>query len=243
MYIRKSQKNLQTVENLLKTFTIQPFQNDEEHYFSTKEIKPKSQLPSLFDKEVMIRGTFIFVGLKNSAELTREYVLNHRGKTIDRSLQNYATTESFIYNTIKPQSEKNNNRFFCIQEISDTLAPQTASPYVIDFKFTHSIPLDDLVIFSAFFEYPNNLSGDLKIKFKINSSAFVFCQVDLIQSVVKYYLINKDKLLSSGQDKLKDIDLFFRNLGLTFQYINMYTQIGCAADFVSGIRAEELTPS
>ncbi|KAA6373547.1 MAG: hypothetical protein EZS28_030926, partial [Streblomastix strix] len=41
----------------------------------------------------------------------------------------------------------------------DTLAPQTASPYVIDFKFTHSIPLDDLVIFSAFFEYPNNLDN------------------------------------------------------------------------------------
>ncbi|KAA6378642.1 MAG: hypothetical protein EZS28_025827, partial [Streblomastix strix] len=45
----------------------------------------------------------------------------------------------------------------------------------------------------------------------INPSAFVFCQVDPIQSMAKYYTINKDELLSSDQDKLKDIDLFFRN--------------------------------
>ncbi|KAA6317819.1 MAG: hypothetical protein EZS28_055033, partial [Streblomastix strix] len=109
-HIPKSQENLQTIENLLKTFAIQPFQNDGEHHFSIKKIKPVSQMPSLFDKEVIIslsdsdhdvtqmqnsfitlefkmnllfdnkfdkfddaykEGTFIFVGLKNSAELIR----------------------------------------------------------------------------------------------------------------------------------------------------------------------------
>ncbi|KAA6360382.1 MAG: hypothetical protein EZS28_044090, partial [Streblomastix strix] len=77
--------------------------------------------------------------------------------------------------------------------------------------FTVSISLDDLLNFSAFSEYRNSLFGDLKIKFKINQSAFVFCQVDPVLSMDKYYTINKDELLSSGQDKLKDIDLFFRN--------------------------------
>ncbi|KAA6382361.1 MAG: hypothetical protein EZS28_022113 [Streblomastix strix] len=303
-HIPKSQENLQPIENLLKTFAIQPFQNDGEHHFSIKEIKPESQMPSLFDKEVIIslsdsdhdvtqmqnsfitiefkmnllfdnkfdkfdkfddaykEGTFIFVRLKNSAELIREYVLYHRGRTIDGSLQNDATTESFIYNTIKPKSEKNNNRFvhflyenvrkddisccgryLSIKKISDVLAPQTAVPYAMPVGFTVSIPLDDLLIFSAFSEYPNSLFGDLKIKFKINPSAFVFCQVDPVISMARYYTINKDELLSSGQDKLKDIDLFFRNWSLTFQYINMYTQIGCTADLITGIRAEELTPS
>ncbi|KAA6316607.1 MAG: hypothetical protein EZS28_055236 [Streblomastix strix] len=61
--------------------------------------------------------------------------------------------------------------------------------------------------------------------------------------MARYYTINKDELLSSGQDKLKDIDLFFRNWSLTFQYTNMFTQIGCTADLVTGVRAEELTPS
>ncbi|KAA6357363.1 MAG: hypothetical protein EZS28_047110, partial [Streblomastix strix] len=207
-------------------------------------------------------GTYIFVGLKNSAELIREYVLYHRGKTIDGSLQNDATTESFIYNTIKPKSEKNNNRFvhslyenirgddvsccgryLSMKAISEALAPQQAVPYVMPVNFTVSIPLDDLLIFSAFSEYPNSIFGDLKIKFKINPNAFVFCQVDPVISLAKFYTICKDELLSSGQDKLKDIDLFFRNWSLTFQYTNMFTQIGCTADLITGIRAEELTPS
>ncbi|KAA6359027.1 MAG: hypothetical protein EZS28_045447, partial [Streblomastix strix] len=301
IHIPKSQENLQTIENLLKTFVIQPFQNDGEHHFSIKEIKPESLMPSLFDKEVIISlsdsdhdvtqmqnsfitlefkmnllfdnkfdqftesykaGTFIFIGLKNSAELIKQYVLYHRGKTIDGSLQNDATTELFFYNTIKPKSEKNSNRlvhslyenvrkddifccsrYFNIKEISEVLAPQTSSPYAMPVGFTVSIPLDDLLIFSAFSEYPNSLFDDLKIKFKINPSAFVFCQVDPVMSMAKYYAINKDELLSSGQDKLKDIDLFFRNWSLTFQYTNMYTQIGCTADLITGIRAEELTPS
>ncbi|KAA6390837.1 MAG: hypothetical protein EZS28_013645, partial [Streblomastix strix] len=234
-HIPKSQEKLQTIENLLKIFAIQPFLNDGEHHFSIEEIKPESQMPSLFDKEVIISlsdsdhdvtqiesyraGTFIFVGLKNSAELIKQYVLYHRGKTIDGSFQNDATTESFIYNNIKPKSEKNNNRFvhslyenvskddisccgryLSIKEISDVLAPQTAVPYAMPVGFTVSIPLDDLLIFSAFSEYPNSLFGDLKIKFKINPSAFVFCQVDPVLSMAKYYTINKDELLSSGQD-------------------------------------------
>ncbi|KAA6394967.1 MAG: hypothetical protein EZS28_009507 [Streblomastix strix] len=300
-HIPKSQTNLETIENLLKIFAIQPFQNIGEHYFSIKEIKPESQMPSLIDKEVIIclidsdhdvtqiqnsfitlefkmnllfdnkfdkfddaykEGTFIFVGLKNSAELIKQYVLYHRGKTIDGSLQNDATTESFIYNTIKPKSEKNNNRFvhslyenvrkddisccgryLSFKEISEVLAPQTSSPYAMPVGFTVSIPLDDLFIFSAFSEYLNSLFGDLKIQFKINPSAFEFSQIDPVISIARYYIINIDDLQSSGQDLLMDIDLFFRNWSLTFQYTNMYTQIGCTADLITGIRAEELTPS
>ncbi|KAA6375745.1 MAG: hypothetical protein EZS28_028727 [Streblomastix strix] len=232
--------------------------------FLTLEFKMNLLFDNKFDQfsESYKAGTFIFVGLKNSAELIREYVLYHRGKTVDGSLQNDATTESFIYNTIKPKLEKNNNRFvhslyenvrkdeisccgryLSIKEISDTLAPQTAVPYMMPVKFTASIPLDDLLIFSAFSEYPNRLFGDLKIKFKINPNAFVCCQVDPVMSMAKYYTINKDELLSSSPDKLKDIDQFFRNWSLTFQYTNMFTQIGCTADLITGLQAKELTPS
>ncbi|KAA6383526.1 MAG: hypothetical protein EZS28_020947 [Streblomastix strix] len=109
--------------------------------------------------------------------------------------------------------------------------------------FTVSILLDDLLIFSAFSEYSNSLFGDLKIKFKINRNAFVFCQEDQVLSITKYYTINIDELLSSVQDKLKDIDIFFRNWSHSFKYTNMYIQIRCTADLVTRIRAEELTLS
>ncbi|KAA6403824.1 MAG: hypothetical protein EZS28_000642 [Streblomastix strix] len=213
-HIPKSQENLQTNENLLRSFAIHPLLNAGQYLFSVKEIYPESQLPALFDKEAVINlsdsdhdvtqiqnsfftikfkmklmyenkfdkfddaykaGTLIFVGLKNSAELVRESLLYYRGRAIDGSLQNDATSESFIYNTIKPKSGKNNNRFIhslhenirkddisccgrylSIKEISDVLALQTSSPYAMPVGFTVSISLDDLLIFSAFSDYPNN---------------------------------------------------------------------------------------
>ncbi|KAA6363641.1 MAG: hypothetical protein EZS28_040832, partial [Streblomastix strix] len=300
-HVPKTQQNLEIIENFLKIFAIQPFQNDRQHHFPIKEIKPESQMPSLFDNEVIISltdpdhdvtqiqnsfitleftmnllfdnkfqqfnesyraGSFIFVGLKSSALLIREYILYHRGRTIDGSLQNDSTTEQFIHNTMKPKSEKINNRFIhslyenvrknnishcvkylSIKDISDALAPQTAAPYVMPVNFSVSIPLDDLLIFSAFSEYPNSQLSDLKIKFKINPNAFVFCQIDPVISMARYSSINKDELLSSGHDELKDIDLFFHNWSYTFQYTNMFTKIGCTADLITGVRAEELTPS
>ncbi|KAA6377958.1 MAG: hypothetical protein EZS28_026514 [Streblomastix strix] len=130
-----------TVEETLIGNAAVPFINCAEHHYSIKEIKPESQMPALFDKEIIIslsdtdhditqiqnsflsvvltaniqlddkfdkidesckNGLVLFVGLKSGSNLIREYTIYHRGKTIDGSLQNDATTESFIYNTIKP---------------------------------------------------------------------------------------------------------------------------------------------
>ncbi|KAA6392028.1 MAG: hypothetical protein EZS28_012444 [Streblomastix strix] len=231
--------------------------------FITLEFTMNLLLDNKFDQfsEIYKEGTYIFNGLKNLAEVIRKYVLYYRGKTVDGSLKNDATTESFIYNTIKPKSEKNNRfvhsfyesvykddisccgRYISIKATSDAFAAQTAAPYVMPVNFKVSIPLDDLLIFSAFSEYSNSLLGDLKIQFKINPNSFVFCQVDTVISMVKFYKTNKDEVLSSGQDKFKDIDLIFHKWSLTFQYNNMYIQIGCTADLITGVRAEELTPS
>ncbi|KAA6371301.1 MAG: hypothetical protein EZS28_033172 [Streblomastix strix] len=40
-----------------------------------------------------------------------------------------------------------------------------------------------------------------------------------------------------------DIDLMFRNWSLTFQYTKQFTQLGCTADFITGLHAENLTES
>ncbi|KAA6359850.1 MAG: hypothetical protein EZS28_044623, partial [Streblomastix strix] len=290
-----------TIEETLLGNAVVPFTNDGEHHYSIKEIKPESQMPALFDKEIIISlsdtdndfkqiqnsflsvvltaniqlddkydkidesykdGLVLFVGLKSGSNLIREYTIYHRGKTIDGSLQNDATTESFIYNTIKPKSEKNNRKhlhslyenihnfdmsacgtYISMREIEELIGNQTAIPYTIPIRFRVSIPLDDLFIFSAFTDYPNGLFGDLKIKFKINPHAFVFCQVNPIISMAKYYTMNKDELLGNSQQKLTDIDLMFRNWSLTFQYTKQFTQLGRTADLITGLHAEPLTES
>ncbi|KAA6390558.1 MAG: hypothetical protein EZS28_013919 [Streblomastix strix] len=229
-------QGLNTIESQLELNAVAPFKNDGEHHYSIKEIKPESQMPALFDKEIIISlsdsdhdvtqiqnsflsivltanlqfdnkfeqiddsykdGVILFVGLKSGSNIIREYTVYHRGRTIDGSLQNDATTESFNYNTIKPKSEKNNRKhihllyenihkfdtsacgtYITMREIEEAIGQQTNVPYLMPVRFRISVPLDDLLIFSAFTDYPNGMFGDLKIKFKINPNAFMMnCQV------------------------------------------------------------------
>ncbi|KAA6320756.1 MAG: hypothetical protein EZS28_054642, partial [Streblomastix strix] len=94
-------QSLNTIEGVLESNAVSPFRNDGEHHYSIKEIKQESQMPALFDKEITINaykdGVILFVGLKSGSNIIREYTVYHRGRTIDGSLQNDATTESFIY--------------------------------------------------------------------------------------------------------------------------------------------------
>ncbi|KAA6367291.1 MAG: hypothetical protein EZS28_037183 [Streblomastix strix] len=110
-------------------------------------------------------------------------------------------------------------------------------------RFRLSIPLDDTLVFSGFTDYPNSLFGDLKIKFKINPNAFVFAQVNPIISMAKNYNMNKTDLMASGPDKLKNIDLPFRNWSLGYQYTKQFTQMRCTADLITNISIEQTTDS
>ncbi|KAA6363978.1 MAG: hypothetical protein EZS28_040495 [Streblomastix strix] len=111
------------------------------------------QLDDKFDKidESYKDGLVLFVGLKSGSNLIREYTIYHRGKTIDGSLQNDATTESFIYNTIKPKSEKNSRKH--IHSLYENIHNFDTSAV--------SIPLDGLLIFSAFTDYPNEVTANI----------------------------------------------------------------------------------
>ncbi|KAA6396123.1 MAG: hypothetical protein EZS28_008354 [Streblomastix strix] len=294
-------QQLGTIEATLKSNSVDTFRNDGENHYSIKEIKPESQMPAQFDREILISlsetdhdvtqiqnsflsivltanvqfdnkfdgfeesykdGTVLFIGLKSASQVIREYTIYHRGRTIDGTLQNDSTTEQFIYNTVKPRSEKNNRKhihslyenihkydisacgtYVTIREIEEAIKDQVSFPYTMPIRFRLSIPLDDILIFSGFTDYPNSLFGDLKIKFKINPNAFVFAQVNPIISMAIYYTMNKTDLMASGPDKLKNIDLLFRNWSLGYQYTKQFTQMGCTADLITKISIEQITDS
>ncbi|KAA6387328.1 MAG: hypothetical protein EZS28_017144 [Streblomastix strix] len=233
------------------------------HSVQSKAIHYPHQLTAQFEQfdDSYKDGVVLFVGLKSGSNIIREYTVYHRGRTIDGSLQNDATTKSFIYNTIKPKSEKNSRyhnhllfenilkfdtsacgTYIAMREIEEPIGQQTNVPYLMPVRLRISVPLDDLLIFSAFTDYPNGMFGDLKIKFNINPNAFVFAQINPTVSLAKYYTMNKDELLSTRKQKSMNIDLFFRNLSLTFQYTKQFTQLGCTTDLITGIRTEQLTP-
>ncbi|KAA6354979.1 MAG: hypothetical protein EZS28_049494, partial [Streblomastix strix] len=246
-------QQLGTIEATLKSNSVDAFRNDGEHHYSIKEIKPESQMPALFDKEILISlsdsdhdvtqiqnsflsivltanvqfdnkfdgyeegykdGTVLFIGLKSASQVIREYTIYHRGRTIDGTLQNDSTTEQFIYNTVKPRSEKNNRKhihslyenihkydtsacgtYVTIREIEEAIKDQVSVPYTMPIRFRLSIPLDDILIFSGFTDYPNSLFGDLKIKFKINPNAFVLAQVNPIIKIGAWGINIRSNLL------------------------------------------------
>ncbi|KAA6363506.1 MAG: hypothetical protein EZS28_040967 [Streblomastix strix] len=249
-----------TIEETLLGNVAISITNNGEHHYTIKEIKPKTQIPTLFDKEIIIcqsdtdpditqiqnsfklvvltasiqpddkfdkidqsykDGLVPFVGLKSGSNHSREYTIYYRGRTIDGSCRTYIG----------------------MPEIEELIGHQTAVPYTIPIRFRISNPLDDLLMFSAFTDYPNGLFGDLKIKFKINPYAFVFCQMNPIISITKYFILNKDELLGSSQQKVMDSDLMLRNWSLTFCYTKQFTQFGCTAGYITGLHAEPLTES
>ncbi|KAA6400325.1 MAG: hypothetical protein EZS28_004142 [Streblomastix strix] len=63
-----------------------------------------------------------------------------------------------------------------------------------------------------------------------------------IISTVKYYTMNKTDLMASGPDKL-NIDLFFRNWSLDYQYTKQFTQMGRIADLITKISIEQIIDS
>ncbi|KAA6361577.1 MAG: hypothetical protein EZS28_042896 [Streblomastix strix] len=60
----------------------------------------------------------------------------------------------------------------------------------------------------------------------------MFAQIDPIISMAKYCTMNKTDLMASGPDKLKIIDLLFRNWSLGYQYTKQFTYMGCTADLI-----------
>ncbi|KAA6387362.1 MAG: hypothetical protein EZS28_017112 [Streblomastix strix] len=222
------------------------------------------QFDSKFEgyEEAYKDGTILFIGRKSASQVIREETIYHRGRTIDGTLQNDSTTEQFIYNTVKPRSEKNNRKYIhslyenihkydasacgtyaTIREIEEAIKDQVSIPYSMPIRFRLLIPLDDIFVFSGFTDYPNSLFGDLKIKFKINPNAFVFAQVNPIISMAKYNTMNKTDLMASGPDKLKNIDLHFKNQYRGYQYTKQFTQMGCTADLIIKISIEQITDS
>ncbi|KAA6393067.1 MAG: hypothetical protein EZS28_011407 [Streblomastix strix] len=230
-----------TIEETLLGNAVVPFTNDGEHHYSIKEIKPESQMPALFYKEIIISLSDTdhdITQIQNSflsVVLTANIQLDDKFDKIDESQKDRLV----LFVGLKSAC----GTYISMREIEEIIRNQTAVPYTIPIRFRVSIPLDDLLIFSAFTDYPNGLFGDLQIKFKINPHAFVFCQVNPIISMAKYYTMNKDELLGSSQQKLMDIDLMFRNWSLTFQYTKQFTQLGCTADLITGLLAEPLTES
>ncbi|KAA6385874.1 MAG: hypothetical protein EZS28_018599 [Streblomastix strix] len=212
-----------TIEETLLGNAVVPFTNDGEHHYSIKEIKPESQIPALFDKEIIISLSDTdhdITQIQNSflsVVLTANILLDDKFEKIDESYKDGLV----LFVGLKSAC----GTYISMRKIEEFIGNQTAVPYTIPIRFRVSIPLDDLLIVSTFTDYSNGIFVNPTI------------------SMAKYYTMNKDESLGSSQQKLMDIDLMIRNWSPIFQYTKQFTQLVCTADLITGLHVEPLTES
>ncbi|KAA6368708.1 MAG: hypothetical protein EZS28_035764, partial [Streblomastix strix] len=174
-------------------------------------------------------GTVLFIGLKSASQPRSEKNNRKYIQSLQENIHKYDTSACGTYVTIR--------------EIEEAIKDQVSIPYIMPIRFRLSIPLDEILVFSGFTDCRNSLFSDLKIKFKIIPNAFVFAQLNPIISMAKCNTMNKTDLMANGADKLKNIDLLFRNWSLGYQYTKQFTQMGRTADLITKISMEQITDS
>jgi hypothetical protein len=60
--------------------------------------------------EEMAKKTYFWIGFKNATDVIESYKIKHRGIDIAGAQSNKAQIESFLYNVMKPNTEKQNKR-------------------------------------------------------------------------------------------------------------------------------------
>ena len=181
-----------------------------------------------------------FFGLKHSSDIIGDYQIRYKGKPV--AIQPNATTESFIYQSLRDnseiiyrpgnhttsksaesilgQSEGVCGSYVRIDEIQDAVANNNS----INVGISMIIPFTDIQIFQQFNDYPNSIFGDLEIGFKVNTGAFVCMNTNPIKNWEGLCRINPDfddlEQVSSALIKGdRDYDKEFIQLGDKFRGI------------------------
>ncbi|GHU21078.1 hypothetical protein FACS189472_13460 [Alphaproteobacteria bacterium] len=150
--------------------------------------------------DIIRRDDLIFFGYKNSSDAIESYRIQHNGVDIGTTMQNNAGTESFLYNQMKPEIEKQNkSSSYSLWENVIKADESVCGTYVdynrliqhlnatgnniIHIEFPVTIGFDMLLPLQSFNFFPNCLFGDLTLIIKTNPNAMVWACTDPAQSI------------------------------------------------------------
>ena len=176
-----------------------------------------------------VRHMKFFVGWKNSNEAIRQLEVENNNVDCDY-LQTESAKEGFAYATYKPEEEKKNRKYahsrwgnvemgvpgVCGAYID--IAATTADNAVETVTFDTVIPINDLLAFQAFEEFPGCL-GDivLKLYFTSQSMVYGFCDPELAMEAVKFWDTSYGELAANTGKK--------ETVG-AWPYTRGFTQVG-----------------
>ena len=141
----------------------------------------------------------LFIGWKNASEAIRQLEVDNNNVDCEY-LQTDAAKESFCYATYKPEEEKKNRRFAHARWDAVKMGCPGVSGGYVDINATTSanekqtvtfetvIPINDLLAFQAFEEFPGCL-GDivLKLYFTSQSMVYAFCDPNEVAEAEAYW--------------------------------------------------------
>ena len=202
-------------------------------------------------EEAIYKNQFVFVGLKASSHIIRDYRIFFNNVEISTAHQAGAIEENFLYSTFKSKGQLNNKRWrytdykevqnmdnsYCGAYISLYEIAQNSGTVSKDIDII--IKYDDLLCFETFDVYPTSIFGQLKFMFIPDVLGFVWCQVNPMNSIKAAVEDGGISTSLSGISEVLSIP------DSQFKFMRSFEQQGVAApvQFITAINASTYAPT
>ena len=226
-------------------FDVIEFSNSYLHILARLRIRVAN--PPKVDEEadeefakVLKQNQYVMLGLKCGTHVIRDYQVKHDNIPITTTMQSSSIYEQFLYSTFKGKSEIANKKYVfspyeevramenSICGIYIPIGDLESGTFYKDLDII--IPFRELLMLEAFNEYPSKIFGELQLVFHTSSEAFVYAEVDPVESIRKNIVAGKiDKSAPHISEVLACV-------GDTFNYTHAYEQVGISGpvQYISG---------
>lgn len=193
--------------------------------------------------EMLKKNQFVFLGLKCSNQIIRNYSFKHNDVPITTTLQSNAVYESYLFSALMSKSERANKKYiFSPYEEVCQLDNSSCGIFLpvgdlIDGTYVNLdliIPYRAMLAMSGWNEFCNRIFGELKMVFSLTSEAFVHTEVNPITSIRKGIISGK---ISRDIPHLSDV-LAVDSDSLIYKHCFEQVAVGTPIQFISGYDEE-----
>ena len=200
-------------------------------------------------KNILLDYQYVFVGLKASPHIIRNYRFKFHDIPITSTAQSNSIYEHFCYSNFKARGEIANKKWvFSPYEEVVSMDNSICGMFIPlrqllkddpVFDFDVIIPYTEILCLEAFTEYPNRLFGELKFVWTSTKDGFVWAQVNPIDSIRKAICEGKIKVETDSSST--DYNYLDELLALdkdTFNYLHAFQQsdMNGNAQFITGYK-------
>ena len=213
-----------------------------------------SNIPSIGSSDLeqtLAKHQYVWVGLKASSHLIRQYQVWFNNVLVSTSLQSQAIFESFVYYANKSRNQLANKRYRYsdykeVQEMDNSFVGFYVSLYELansNGTITKSFPVvlkyDDLLPFQTLDIYPRSIFGTIKIEMVMSNEGFVWCPINPVYSIAAAVESGEIDASTTGLSEVLAL------IPSTVSYLRRFQQQGLSgnASFITTINSDTYAPT